>query len=159
MEVLRGATTKLEEQSERTHIVAINEQQKSRAEVLCAISDAAARHDHVIATTVEVISERIGEESETSRSGIGVMLVKQHNLMRQQIHGLETGIQRLQSEIDSKLEKLKKIIVKTNNTKDETERQRLRRKGNLATIIIKSLRELLANLQVHMNIFRPCSWP
>lgn len=143
-----SAAVNLSEQSRTTRALTTKEHEKSRTEVINAITDAASGYDDALSTEVENISACIEEANQTTRAQITETLNRNQDIMKQEIHGLQRGLRQLQLEIDRKAEKLKEIVLKINTTREGADRNLLKERGNSATVVLMSLYELYKALQV-----------
>ena len=148
-----SAAANLAEQSETTRTLTANEQRETRANVLSAVADAASGHNDAISTQVGNISARIEQVNDDTRAQISKVLEKNQETMRQEINGLQRGLNQLQLEIDRKTEELKEIIIKVNTTREGPDRKLLRKMGNSATVVLMSLHELYKDLEVFSTQF------
>ena len=148
---IESTTVLLEEQNERNRTIAANEDQKSRTEVLSAIAGAVCEQDRAISAEGQNVSTKVGEEHQHTRAEIAERLDMNQEFMTQEITGLKRGLRQLELEIDRKVEELKSLVIMINTTREGSDRQLLKAKGNSATVVLMSLHELYNSLKV----FRP----
>lgn len=146
-----SAAVNLSEQSRMTRALTTKEHERSRTEVLNAITDAASGYDAALSTEAENISACIEEANQTTRAQITETLNRNQDIMKQEIYGLQRGLRQLQVEIDRKTEELKEIVLKINTTREGADRNLLKERGNSATVVLMSLYELYKALQVRAS--------
>ena len=83
-----SAAENLAEQSETTRTFTAKEQERSRTEVLNAITDATYGYDDALSTETENILAQIEEARENTRAQITELLDRNQETMKQEINGL-----------------------------------------------------------------------
>lgn len=149
-----SAAVNLSEQSRTIRALTTKEHERSRTEVLNAITDAASGYDDALSTEAENISARIEEANQKIRAQITETLDRNQDVMRQEIDGLQRGFRQLQIEIDRKTEELKEILFKISTTREGRDRNLLKGRGNSVTVVLMSLHELYKALQVRASCLR-----
>lgn len=143
-----SAASKLEGQNERTLALTVSEQQRSQAEILAAITDANSAQSRESQTSIVKVFTRVKEENEGTRTQIVDLFDANQEVMEQRVRGLERGLRHLEKEINRRADELKDLVMKINTTREGPDRRLLRDKGNSVNVILMSLYELYASLQV-----------
>ena len=144
-----AATAKFEAHSQKNHSDNAVKQEQTRTQLLNVITGAASVNDRALYTNTNSLVLRVGRESENTRLEIGNRIAASHDVMKEEISRLQRNLYQLEVEMNTKVEELKELVIKINTTPEDPERQSLNIRGNLATIIIMSLRELYKSLQVN----------
>ena len=147
-EEIELAAGNLETQAQKNHAESAQERNRTRVEIVNATAHAAASHDRSLGEESQNITAKVSEEHQSTRVEIGAKLDANQQVMQQEIHSLQNGLQQLKLEIDKKTEELKELIVKINTTSESPQRQWLKRQGNTVHIYLMSLFELYNSLQV-----------
>ncbi|KAL6714010.1 hypothetical protein ACLMJK_008504 [Lecanora helva] len=149
---IASATRNLETQTEILHNKSISEEQKTRVEILDAISIAATTNDRSLDELHQSnrdVSHSIIKENHNTQVAIVDKLDSNQEVMRHEIRGLQTGLEQLKLEIDRKTEELKVLVIKIGTTPEGPRRKSLRGQGNYLHTILMSLHELYDRLQVN----------
>ena len=123
-------------------------QKVAHVELLEAIDHATATNTDGILDASESVHIAVTDENANTRAVITDLVQSNHEVMKQEIHELQHGLQRLQVEIDRKVDELKDLVLKINSTAEGAERRLLRKRGNTVTVTLMSLYELYRSLQV-----------
>lgn len=132
---IESATATLEEQNQRIHRECSEQQERTRAEVLGAITEASSAYDRSLYRSNADFSVRAREEHKRTRLNIGQKLDNNREIMKREVHGIQHGMQQLHLVLDQKAEELKELMIKLNTAREDPQRPMLEYGGNRVTFI------------------------
>jgi hypothetical protein len=139
---------KVRDEIEEARLFVELQHEQTRLEIIDAVDGATTIQQASINSSAIATALKVEEQHELTRRDITVALEREHEVIKQDVAGLQRSLQQLHAEMERRAQELKSIILQIDRTRKEEERRSLQKKGNSISVILMSLHTLYQELQV-----------